>query len=151
MMIPLVADGGTMTADLAQFDLAHEKAWFEHQKPWPKEIHAKTLFKKKDFRVVLICMEATARIEEHHADGTSSVQVLKGTLRYKTLGQIYELQTGSLLTLGASIKHDLEAVVESGFLRTISWPDNQGLLAMPIVATALNPSYAARADGGILL
>ena len=131
MTIPLVADDGTMTADLAQFDLAHEMAEFEHHKPWPKGIHSKTLFKKKDFRVVLICMEAAARIEEHHAGGSTSVQVLKGTLRYKTQGQIYDLQTGSLLTLGASIKHDVEAVVASGFLLTISWPDNQELLAMP--------------------
>jgi quercetin dioxygenase-like cupin family protein len=131
MTIPLVADDGTMIADLAQFDLAHEMAEFERHRPWPKGIHAKTLFKKKDFRVVLICMEAAARIEEHHADGTTSVQVLKGALRYKTQGQIYDLQTGSLLALGASIKHDVEAVAESGFLLTISWPDNQELLAMP--------------------
>jgi quercetin dioxygenase-like cupin family protein len=57
--------------------------------------------------------------------------VLKGALRYKTQGQTYELRTGSLFTLGASIKHDVEAVVESGFLLTISWPDNQELFAMP--------------------
>jgi hypothetical protein len=38
------ADDGTMTADLAQFDLAHEMAEFEHHKPWPKGIHAKTLW-----------------------------------------------------------------------------------------------------------
>jgi len=131
MNTSLVADDGTTTDDVAQFDLAHEMVDFEHYKPWPKGIHAKTLFKKKDFRVVLICMEAAARIEEHHADGTTSVQVLKGALRYKTQGQIYDLQAGSLLTLGASIKHDVEAVVDSAFLLTISWPDNQELLAMP--------------------
>jgi len=55
MTIPLVADDVTMTVDLAQFDLALEMAEFEHHKPWPKGIHSKTLFKKKDFRVVLIC------------------------------------------------------------------------------------------------
>ena len=131
MQTPVSADDGTMIAELAHFDLAHEMAEFEHPKPWPQGIHSKILFKKKDFRVVLICMDAAARIEEHHADGTSSVQALKGALRYKTQGKIYGLQTGSLLTLGASIKHDVEAVVESGFLLTISWPDNQELLAMP--------------------
>jgi quercetin dioxygenase-like cupin family protein len=115
MTIPLAADDGTMIADLAHFDLAHEMAEFDHHKPRPKGIRAKTLFKTKDFRVILICMEAAARIKEHHADGTSSVQVLKGAIRYKTQGQIYDLQAGSLLTLGASIKHDVEAVVESGF------------------------------------
>jgi quercetin dioxygenase-like cupin family protein len=131
MQAPVSQDDGTMIANIARFDLAHEMAEFEQQKPWPKGIHSRTLFKKKDLRVVLICMEAGARIEEHHADGTSSVQVLKGSIRYKTQEEIYELQTGSLLTLGASIRHDVEAVVESGFLLTISWPDKEELLAMP--------------------
>jgi quercetin dioxygenase-like cupin family protein len=131
MPIPGSADDGTMTADLAQFDLAHEMAEFEHHKPWASGIHSKTLFKKKDFRAVLICMEADSTIREHHADGTSSVQVLKGAIRYKTQGQIYELKPGSLLTLGASIKHDVEAIDDSAFLLTISWPDNEELQAMP--------------------
>ncbi|HEY5213831.1 MAG TPA: cupin domain-containing protein [Acidobacteriaceae bacterium] len=131
MKTPVSADDGTMTANLAHFDLAQEMAEFEQHKPWPKGIYSKTLFKKKDLRVVLICMEAAARIEEHHADGTSSVQVLKGAIRYTTQGQTYDLKTGSLLTLGASIRHDVEAVAESGFLLTISWPDKEELLAMP--------------------
>ncbi len=131
MPIPGSADDGTMTADLVQFDLAHEMDEFAHHKPWPSGIHSKTLFKKSDFRLVLICMEAGAAIKEHHADGTSSVQVLKGAIRYRTQGQVYELKCGSLLTLGASIKHDVEAIEGSAFLLTISWPDNQELLAMP--------------------
>jgi hypothetical protein len=36
----------------------------------------------------------------------------------------------SLLTVGASIKHDVEAIEASVFLLTISWPTNQQLLAM---------------------
>jgi hypothetical protein len=34
------------------------------------------------------------------------------------------------LTVGASIKHDVEAIEASVFLLTISWPANQQLLAM---------------------
>ncbi len=131
MTIPGSADDGTMIADLAHFDLARETAEFEHHKPWPSGIYSRTLFKKSDFRLVLICMEAATTIREHHADGTSSVQVLKGAIRYKAQGQIYNLQTGNLLTLGASIKHDVEATEESAFLLTISWPDNAELAAMP--------------------
>jgi len=131
MQTPVFADDGTMIADLAHFDLTNEMTEFDRHKPWPKGIRTKTLFKKKDFRVVLICMEAAARTEEHHADGTSSVQVLKGAIQYKTQGQIYDLQVGGLLTLGSSIKHEVEAVVDSGFLLTISWPDSQELLGMP--------------------
>ena len=130
MPLPGSADDGTMTANLEHFDLAQEMAEFEHHKPWPSGIYSKTLFKKKDIRVVLICMDAGAKIKEHHADGTSALQVLKGAIRYGTQGQIYELKTGSLLTLGASIKHDVEAIDDSAFLLTISWPDNQALLTM---------------------
>ncbi len=131
MPIPGSANDGTMVSDLAHFDLAHETMEIEHHKPWPSGIYAKTLFKKSDFRLVLICMEAGATIKEHHADGTSSVQVLNGAIRYRTQGQAYELHSGSLLTLGASIKHDVEAIDDSAFLLTISWPDNEELLALP--------------------
>jgi quercetin dioxygenase-like cupin family protein len=131
MLIPGSGDDGNMTADLAQFDLMREIADSEQQKPWPSGIHAKTLYKKQDFRVVLISMETSARMKEHHVDGTSSLQVLKGHLRYSTRGQAYDLRTGSLITLAASIKHEVESIVESVFLLTISWPDNQQLLALP--------------------
>ena len=127
---PASGTDGNMTGDLAQFDLPREIAQSDRQKPWPSGIHARTLFKKPDFRVILISMETAARMKEHHVDGTTSVQVLKGHIRYTTLGQAYDLQTGSLMTLGASIPHDLESVEDSVFLLTISWPDNQKLADM---------------------
>jgi quercetin dioxygenase-like cupin family protein len=123
-------DDGNMVADRAQFDLTLEIADSERQKPWPSGIHAKTLYKKLDFRAVLISMEAGSRMKEHHVDGTSSVQMLRGHIRYSAEGQTYDLEAMSLLTIGASIKHDVEAIEASVFLLTISWPANQQLLAM---------------------
>ena len=131
MPIPGSNDDGTTIADLAQFNLMQEIADSEKFKPWPSGIHARTLYKKHVFRVVLISMEAAAHMKEHHVDGTSSVQVMKGQIRYSTQGQVYELRAGSLLTLGASIPHEVEATEESAFLLTISWPGNRELLAMP--------------------
>ena len=131
MPIPGSGDDGNMTSDLARFDLTHEIAGSEQQKPWPSGIHAKTLYKKKDFRVVLISMETGAQIKEHHVDGASSVQILKGHVRYSAQGQAYDLQMGCLITLGASIKHEVESLDESGVLLTISWPADQQLLSMP--------------------
>ena len=129
MSIPGSGDDGNMISNLSCFDLAREIVDSEQQKPWPSGIHAKTLYKKLDFRVVLISMETAARMKEHHVDGTSSVQVLKGHVRYSAQGQAYDLKMGSLITLGASIKHEVESLDESVFLLTISWPDNQQLLA----------------------
>ena len=121
---------GTMIDRLAQFDLHQEIADSEQKKPWQSGHFAKTLFKKHDLRVVLITMENAAKMKEHHADGTISVQVLKGQIRFSVHGKPHDLKLGNLLTLGASIKHEVEALEDSAFLLTISWPSDEELAAM---------------------
>lgn len=123
-------EDGTMVDKMAQFDLPKEIAEAERQKPWPSGIHSTTLFKKHDFRVVLITMQDSAHMKEHHADGTISVQVLKGKIRFNVAGKSHELGVGSLFTLGASIRHDVEAVGDAAFLLSISWPSDEELAAM---------------------
>ncbi|HEY6375765.1 MAG TPA: AraC family ligand binding domain-containing protein [Edaphobacter sp.] len=123
-------DDGNMIDDFAQFDLTREIADCENKKPWQSGHYAKTLFKKADFRTVLITMEPSAKMKEHHADGTISLHVLKGRIRFLARGKTHDLATGSLFTLGASIKHEVEALQDSAFLLTISWPSEQELLAM---------------------
>ena len=122
-------DGNT-SDDFAQFDLLHEVSDSEKKKPWQSGHYAKTLFKKPDFRAVLITMEKSSKISEHHADGTISVQVLKGQIRFTAQGKTHDLTAGNLFTLGASIKHQVEAAQDSAFLLTVSWPTSQALQAM---------------------
>jgi quercetin dioxygenase-like cupin family protein len=119
-----------MVDKMAQFDLLKDIADSEQKKPWQSGHNAKTLFKKHDFRIVLITMEAAARMKEHHADGTISLQVLKGHVRVTIQGKQHDLHTGNLFTLAASIRHDVEAIDESAFLLTISWPSAEDLAAM---------------------
>jgi quercetin dioxygenase-like cupin family protein len=121
---------GTMVDRMAHFDLNHEIADAASRKPWPAGHYAKTLFKKHDFRVVLITMEPGAHMKEHHTDGTISVQVLNGKLRMNVGNRPYELAAGNLFTLAASIRHDVEAIDDSAFLLTISWPRTEELAAM---------------------
>jgi quercetin dioxygenase-like cupin family protein len=121
---------GTMIDRLAQFDLHQEIADSEQKKPWQSGHFAKTLFKKRDLRVVLITMENAAKMKEHHADGTISVHVLKGQIRFSVHGKPHDLKLGNLLTLSASIKHEVEALEDSAFLLTISWPSDEELAAM---------------------
>ncbi len=114
----------------AQFDLAREMAEADGKKPWASGLHARTLLKRNDLRIVLIAMEDGAHMKEHHADGSISVHVLKGQLRMTAEGQTYELGVGNLLSLAASIKHDVVSVGDSAFLLTISWPSTEELAAM---------------------
>jgi quercetin dioxygenase-like cupin family protein len=119
-----------MIDDFAQFDLDKELQDTQSKKPWAAGHYAKTLFKKEDFRTVLIAMEPHSRMKEHHADGTLSVQVLEGEIRFISQGKKHDLREGSLMTLGASIPHEIEALKDSAFLLTISWPSNSKLLEM---------------------
>jgi quercetin dioxygenase-like cupin family protein len=121
---------GTMVDRMAHFDLNHEIADAASRKPWQAGHFAKTLFKKHDFRVVLITMEPGAHMKEHHADGTISVQVLSGRVRMNIGGKPHELSAGNLFTLAPSIRHDVEALDDSAFLLTISWPSTEELAAM---------------------
>lgn len=123
-------DDGTMVDKLAQFDLLHEMSEAERKQPWPSGLFSKTLFKKHDFRVVLISMQNSAHMKEHHADGTISIQVLKGQIRVSVNGKPHTLGVGTLFTLGASIRHNVDALSDSSFLLTISWPNEQELAAM---------------------
>jgi quercetin dioxygenase-like cupin family protein len=124
------AEDGTMMKDFAQFDLAQEMIDSERTKPWQNGHTARTLFKKADFRMVLISMEKGSILKEHHADGTISVQVLKGSIRFIAQGEAHILQEHGVVTLGASIKHQVEGLEDAAFLLTISWPDEQNLLQM---------------------
>jgi quercetin dioxygenase-like cupin family protein len=124
------ADDGTMLKELAEFDLAQEMKESEEKKPWPTGHFAKTLFKKSDFRMVLIMMERGAILKEHHADGTISVQVLRGSIDFRVQGETHSLHGNSVLTLGASIAHELEAREDSAILLTIAWPSSEKLQGM---------------------
>jgi quercetin dioxygenase-like cupin family protein len=119
-----------MTKDFAQFDLAKEIMDSEREKPWQNGHTARMLFKTADFRMVLISMEKGSILKEHHADGTISVHVVRGSIRFLAQGKAHILREGNIVTLGASIKHEVEGLEDAAFLLTISWPGEQKLQQM---------------------
>jgi quercetin dioxygenase-like cupin family protein len=118
-----------MNYNLARIDLLQEVRDAESHRPWPSGLYSKTLVKKDDLRVVLFTMDQGAKLKEHHTDGSITVHVLQGEIRFCTSDQDRLLRTGQMLTLGRSIRHTVEAVGNSAFLLTISWPRTQELLA----------------------
>ncbi len=124
------ADDGTMLKDFAQFDLAQEMKESEQKRPWSGGHFAKMLFKKSDFRMVLLMMDKGAVLKEHHADGTISVQVLRGSIDFRVHRETHNLPLNGILTLGASIKHEVEAHEDSAILLTIAWPSSEKLQGM---------------------
>ena len=98
--------------------LHHAAAWNE-----ASGRSAKTLAKYADFRIVLISMKAGSHMSQHQADGRISIQCLRGKLCIHLPSQAKaEMTAGQLLVLDCGIPHDVDAIDESAFLVTISWP-----------------------------
>lgn len=112
-----------LTGPLLQFDLAAETEQLRQEDAWKTTLrNAKTLVKYPDLRVVLIALKSGTRMKGHQADGSISIQGLTGKLRLHLPHQTAELDAGQLLTLERALPHDVEALQDSSFLLTISWP-----------------------------
>ncbi len=110
-------------------DLESAVSQSRQQKPWQSGLFSKLLFKTDDLRLVLISLEPGARMKEHHADGTISIQCLQGNLCVHVQGQAHDVHAGQVLTILAGLKHDVEARDDAAFLLTISWPSGAKLAA----------------------
>lgn len=112
-----------LVGSLLQFDLARETDQLRKEDPWnATSRNAKTLVKYADLRIVLITLKSGIRMEGHKADGSISIQGLAGKLKLHLTNQTVDLPAGRLLTLERGLPHEVEAMEDSSFLLTISWP-----------------------------
>jgi len=108
-------------APLLTFDLPALLAQVKREDTWASAPRTGlTLLKGQRLRVVLVALHAGAEIPSHQTDSPISVQVIEGTLTFRTEAQILTLRAGQLLTLQAGIRHAVEAVEESAFLLTLA-------------------------------
>lgn len=115
---------GTLCGPLLEFDLNAEREALHHDEAWSQSTgrSSRTLVKHPDLRIVLIAMKANTRMHEHAAAGRISVHTLNGHIRLHLPEQVVDLPEGHLLALDQCVPHDVEAVEESAFLLTLSWP-----------------------------
>ena len=67
---------------------------------------------------------------EHHVDARISIHALEGRIRVRMSVEFVDVSSGELIALDDAIPHDVEAIEESAFLLTISWPGVQRRNAM---------------------
>lgn len=108
------------------FNTDHEIATLHGEKPWQVGHTSKTLAKFPNLRVVLVAMEAGARLHQHKAHGSIMIQTLRGRIRVKLPAESVEVPSGEFLLLDADLPHEVEGMQESEFLLTISWPGAEG-------------------------
>ncbi len=120
---------GTLSQPMLQFDLTQELDQLRQDESWrqPTGRSSKTLVKHSDLRIVLIAMKANTRMHEHSAAGRISVHTLSGHIQLHLPDQVVNLPVGHLLALDQCVPHDVEALSDSAFLLTLSWPPEAGI------------------------
>lgn len=113
-----------LASPLLHFGLNEELQRLRAAESWQRGTgrSSKTLVKYPDFHVVLVLMRANTRMNEHHVDGRFSLHVLQGRLRVRLPEDLIEGSVGELIAVDYGINHEVEALEESAFLLTISWP-----------------------------
>jgi hypothetical protein len=114
-----------LAISISQFDLRQEIRLLRKEESWRRGIgrSSRTLVKQQDFRIVLVLMKRKTSLTEHRANARISIQTISGRIRVRVRNEnIIELPVAGLLALDSSIPYDIEAVRESAFLLTISWP-----------------------------
>ncbi len=112
---------GQMAGAFLQFDLAAELEQLRREPGSKDGQNAKTLVKYDDFRIVLITLDAGARIPSHHTAGRVSIATFSGRVRVHAEGRTFDMPAGSLLVLDRTLPHEVEAMEASAVLLTISW------------------------------
>lgn len=120
---------GTLDTPLLQFDLAKEIKELRKEESWNQETgrSSKTLVKYHDLRIILILMKAKTRMHEHKTTARISVQTISGHIRLHLPKRAVDLPAGNLVALDQCLEHDVEALEESAFLLSISWPPDAAI------------------------
>lgn len=80
---------------------------------------AETLVGADGLRVVLVTMRAGAVLHEHTAPGPITIQAVAGRFAVAVPDGEQELVAGSLVALGAGVRHAVRALADGAFLLTI--------------------------------
>ena len=114
-----------LAISISQFDLRQEIRLLRKEESWLRGTgrSSRTLVKQQDFRIVLVLMKANTRLTEHRTNARISIQTIQGCIRVHVPNQSWiELKVAGLLALDSAVPYDIEALRESAFLLTISWP-----------------------------
>src|SRR5215471_19825150 len=88
-----------LAGTVLQFNLNHELKRLRSQDSWQRNTgrSSKTLAKYPDLHIVLILMKPNTKMNEHHVDGRTSIQLLQGKVRLHLPSEIVDIRSGDLL------------------------------------------------------
>ena len=108
---------------LNAFRLEEEIARAKSQSAWSSgDRVATSLVKHRDVSVTLLLLRKGARLNEHSARGSITLQVAAGAIRFRAAGKEETLTPGMLCVLEGEVPHAVEAAEESAVVLTAALP-----------------------------
>ena len=110
-----------LAGPILTFDLEEQIAELRREESYGRSGRAgRTLAKSGRFRLTLTAMAAGNEIGTHQADSPMTLQVLQGSLRFRSASGEHEMRAGQVLFFGPGDAHDIRASEESALLITLS-------------------------------
>ena len=115
-----------MSGDLLRFHLNDEaSACMEQAKGSPQGRAAKTLVREGQLRLTVLALRQGVALDEHVSPGATTIQVLRGTVRFTIAGQDLELNAGDVVALDGDPAHAVEGREDSVLLLTVTVPPGE--------------------------
>jgi quercetin dioxygenase-like cupin family protein len=110
-----------LNAALVEMDLNKFMDEIKQESTWKEsDRNSITIFKSDSMRIVLVGLHENAELKTHTANGTISVQVLEGAIKFTAEPQAVHLEKGQMIALQEKMPHSVIAVRESFFLLTLA-------------------------------
>lgn len=110
-----------LNAALVEMDLNKFMTEIKQESTWKEsDRNSITIFKSDSMRIVLVGLHENAELKTHTANGTISVQVLEGAIKFTAEPQAVHLEKGQMIALQEKMPHSVIAVRESFFLLTLA-------------------------------
>jgi quercetin dioxygenase-like cupin family protein len=108
------------TRSLSEFRLDAEVERLRSEAAWTSGTRNAITLAKGPLTIVLVALKPGATLEEHRARGPMTLQVLSGTIRFRSAGTFHDVEAGQLVVLASTLAHEVEALTESALLLTLA-------------------------------
>ena len=105
---------------LSEFRLDAEIDRLKGEATWSSGTRNAITLAKGPLSIVLVVLKPAATLEEHRAQGPITLQVLSGSIRFRSAGTVREVEAGQLVVLESVLVHEVEALTESALLLTLA-------------------------------
>lgn len=105
---------------LSRFRLDAEIDRLKGEAAWSSGTRNAITLAKGPLSIVLVVLKPGATLEEHRARGPMTLEVLSGSIRFRSAETVHEVEAGHLVILESVLAHEVEALTESALLLTLA-------------------------------